>query len=57
MFINCPLNFINWTWRNRFYTGCIKKSRQFRNGSQPYQAASSMKFFGNIDCLGICDVE
>ena len=26
-------------------TGCIKKSRQFRNASQPREAASSMKFF------------
>ena len=34
-----------------------KKSRQFRNGSQPRKAASSMKFFVNIDCLGPCDVE
>ena len=35
-----------------FYTtGCIKKSRQFRNGSQPREAASSIKFFVNIDCI------
>ena len=34
-----------------------KKSRQFRNGSQAREAASSMKFFVNIDCLGTCDVE
>ena len=39
------------------YTGCIKKSRQFRNVSQPCEAASSMKFFVNRDCLGTCDVE
>ena len=39
------------------YTGCIKKSRQFRNGSQPREAALTMKFFVNIDCLGTCDVE
>ena len=37
--------------------GVSKKSRQFRNGSQPREAASSMKFFVNIDCLGTCDVE
>ena len=34
-----------------------KKSRKFRNGSQPREAATSMTFFVNIDCLGTCDVE
>ena len=29
-----------------------QKRRQFRNASQPREAASSMKFFVNIDCLG-----
>ena len=38
-------------------TECIKKSKQFRNGSQTREAASSMKFFVDIDCLGPCDVE
>ena len=37
--------------------GVSKKSRQFRNGSQPREAASSMKFFVNIDCSGTCGVE
>ena len=37
--------------------GVSKKSRQFRNGSQPRAAASSMKFFVNIDCWGTCNVE
>ena len=40
-----------------YIQGVSKKSRQFRNGSQPREAASSMKFFVNIDCLGTCDVE
>ena len=42
---------------NIYIRGVSKKSRQFRNGSQPREAASSMKFFVNIDCLGTCDVE
>ena len=37
--------------------GVSKKSRQFRNGSQPRAAASSMKFFVNIDCWDTCNVE
>ena len=37
--------------------GVSKKSRQFRNGSQSRAAASSMKFFVNIDCWDTCNVE
>ena len=40
-----------------YIQGVSKKSRQFRNGSQPRAAASSMKFFVNIDCWGTCNVE
>ena len=34
-----------------------KKHRQFWNGSQPREAAWSMKFFINIHCLGTYGVE
>ena len=33
-------------------TGCIKKTEQIRNRSQRREAAQSMKFLINIDCLG-----
>ena len=39
------------------YTGCIKKTEQILNRSQRREAAQSMKFFINIDCLGAYDVE
>ena len=39
------------------YTGCIKKTEQILNRSQRREAAQSMKFFINIDCLGTYDVE
>ena len=56
--IQAPVDFFSVNLKCRVtYTGCIKKSRQFRNGSQPREAASSMKFFLNRDCLGTCDVE
>ena len=45
------------SFRREYIQGVSKKSRQFRNGSQPREAASSMKFFVNIDCSGTCDVE
>ena len=44
------------SWLVTFYR-VYKKSRPFRNGSQPREAASSMNFFVNRDCLGTCDVE
>ena len=39
------------------YTGCIKKTEQIWNRSQRREAAQSMKFLINIDCLGTYDVE
>ena len=39
------------------YTGCIKKTEQILNRSQRREAAQSMKFLINIDCLGTYDVE
>ena len=39
------------------YTGCIKKTEQIRNRPQRREAAQSMKFFINMDCLGTYDVE
>ena len=38
-------------------TGCIKKTEQILNRSQRREAAQSMKFLINIDCLGTYDVE
>ena len=46
-------NMLNWL----YYTGCIKKTEQILNRSQRREAAQSMKFFINIDCLGTYDVE
>ena len=34
-----------------------KKTEQIRNRSQRREAAQSMKFLSNIDCLGTYDVE
>ena len=39
------------------YTGCIKKTEQILNRSQRREAAQSMNFFINIDCLVTFDVE
>ena len=39
------------------YTGCIKKTEQILNRSQRREAAQSMEFLINIDCLGTYDVE
>ena len=39
------------------YTGCIKKTEQILNRSQRREAAQSVKFLINIDCLGTYDVE
>ena len=47
-------------WRRAYYlyyTGCIKKTEQILNRSQRREAAQSMKFFINIDCLGTYDIE
>ena len=38
-------------------TGCIKKTEQILNRSQRREAAQSMKFLINIDCLGTYDIE
>ena len=38
-------------------TGCIKKTEQILNRSQRREAAQSMRFLINIDCLGTYDVE
>ena len=43
-------------WRNH-NTACIKKTEQIWNRSQRREAAQSMKFLINIDCLGTYDVE
>ena len=44
--------------RNSFKTtGCIKKTEQILNRSQRREAAQSMKFLINVDCLGTYDVE
>ena len=40
----------------RSYTGCIK-NEQILNRSQRREAAQSMKFFTNVDCLGTYDEE
>ena len=40
-----------------YYTGCIKKTEQIWNRSKRREAAQSMKFLINTDCLGIYDVE
>ena len=40
---------------SRLYTGCIKKTEKIC--SQRREAAQSMKFLINIDCLGTYDVE
>ena len=55
-FINLDLGFIKCSL-TLFIQGVSKKSRQFRNGSQSRAAASSMKFFVNIDCWDTCNVE
>ena len=39
------------------YTGCIKKTEQILNRSQRREAAQSMKFLINIDCLGTYDID
>ena len=39
------------------HTGCIKKTEQILNCPQHCEAAQSMKFLINIDCLGTYDVE
>ena len=54
---NCESLNINMNRPIAKYTGCIKKTEQTLNHSQRREAAQSMKFFINIDCLGTYDVE
>ena len=39
------------------YTGYVKKTEQIWNRSQRREAAQSMKFLININCLGTYDAE
>ena len=41
----------------RCLQGVLKKTEQIRNRSQRREAAQSMKFLINIDCLGTYGVE
>ena len=45
------------TFLYTLYTGCINKTEQICNSSQRREAAQTIKFMIDIDCLGTYDVE